>query len=56
MVLRRDEGGVRNRGVRFERRTFLKGTAPGVFTTGQMGDSLVREGKIDLLAKTVEYI
>lgn len=30
--------------------------AAGVFTTGQMGDALVREGKVDLLAKTVEYI
>lgn len=30
--------------------------AVGVFTTGQMGDALVRAGKVDLLAKTVEYI
>ncbi len=30
--------------------------AVGVFTTGQMGDALVRAGKIELLAKTVAYI
>ncbi len=30
--------------------------AIGVFTTGQMGDALVREGRVDLLAKAVETV
>ena len=30
--------------------------AIGVFTTGQMGDALVRDGHVDLLAKAVEFI
>ena len=34
----------------------LDNGAVGVFTTGQMGDELVRMGRVDLLAKTVEAI
>jgi len=34
----------------------LDNGAAGVFTTGQMGDELVRKGRVDLLAKTVEAI
>jgi len=30
--------------------------AVGVFTTGQMGDELVRKGQVDKLAKAVQYI
>ena len=30
--------------------------AAGVFTTGQMGDELVRSNKVDRIAKTVEYV
>lgn len=29
--------------------------AVGIFTTGQMGDELVRQNKVDLLATTIEY-
>lgn len=39
-----------------EVRQSLDNGAVGVFTTGQMGDELVRKGRIDLIAKAVEQI
>ena len=34
----------------------LDNGAVGVFTTGQMGDALVAQGRVDLIAKTVETV
>lgn len=34
----------------------LDNGASGVFTTGQMGDALVAQGRVDLIAKTVETV
>ena len=42
--------------LRTEVQQALDNGAIGVFTTGQMGDQLVREGKVDVIANTVEDI